>query len=70
MKFKVSALIAFCKKLVGQPYWYGTCGYMCTESRLQSKAKQYPSHYGASRMARYRSDIAKKKVCCDCIGLI
>jgi len=31
---------------------------------------QYPAHYGSSRTARYRDDIAKKKVCADCVGLI
>lgn len=68
--FKVSQLIEFAKAVVGMPYWYGTCGYKCTESRLKGKAKQYPSHYAESRMPRYRDDIAKKKVCFDCIGLI
>lgn len=59
---------AFCKAMVGQPYWYGTCLYPCTESRLQGKKKQYPSHYTASRMDDYREHIADKKVCADCIG--
>lgn len=68
--FKVSQLIAFAKAVVGMPYWYGTCGYKCTESRLKGKAKQYPSHYSESRMPKYHSDIAKKYVCFDCIGLI
>lgn len=68
--FKVSQLIAFVKQVVGMPYWYGTCGYQCTESRLLGKAKQYPAHYADSRMPRYRDDIAKKKVCFDCIGLM
>ena len=59
---------AFCLAMVGQPYWYGTCLYKCTESLQSRKAKQYPSHYGSSRTSRYRDDIAKKKVCADCIG--
>ncbi len=42
--------------------------YKCTQSLLNRKAKQYPSHYGSSRMARYKDDIAKKKVCADCVG--
>ena len=42
--------------------------YKCTESLQSRKAKQYPSHYGSSRTSRYRDDIAKKKVCADCIG--
>ena len=44
--------------------------YKCTESLRARKAKQYPSHYGSSRTSRYRDDIAKKKVCADCVGLI
>ena len=59
---------AYCKSMVGQPYWYGTCGYNCTEDLRKRKAAQYPSHYGSSRTARYQQDIKDKKVCCDCIG--
>ena len=62
--------VDFCKKMVGQPYWYGGVVYKCTESLRSRKAKQYPSHYGSSRTARYKDDIAKKKVCADCVGLI
>lgn len=59
---------AFCEKMLGQPYWFGCCLYKCTESLRSRKAEQYPSHYGTSRTARYRQDIAAKKVCADCIG--
>lgn len=59
---------AFCLKMVGQPYWYGTCGYKATTSLLSSKAKQYPSHYGSDRTSRYKQDIAKKAAVADCIG--
>ena len=62
--------VAFCLSMLGQPYWYGTVVYKCTESLRARKAKQYPSHYGSSRTARYRDDIARKKVCADCVGLI
>ena len=62
--------VAFCEKMVGQPYWYGAVVYKCTENLRARKAKQYPTHYGSSRTARYRDDIAKKKVCADCVGLI
>ena len=60
--------VAFLRQMVGAPYWYGTCMYKCTESLRARKAKQYPSHYGSSRAARYKRDIAGKKVCADCIG--
>lgn len=59
---------AFMKKMVGAPYWYGTCLYKCTESLRKKKAKQYPTYYEDSRTARYEKDIAAKKVCADCIG--
>ena len=62
--------VAFCEKMLGQPYWYGCVVYKCSESLRSRKAKQYPAHYGSSRTARYRDDIAKKKVCADCVGLI
>jgi len=62
--------VAFCEKMLDQPYWYGSVVYKCTESLRTRKAEQYPSHYGSSRTARYKDDIAKKKVCADCVGLI
>ena len=61
--------VTYLKQMVGQPYWYGTCGYNCTSSLLKAKARQYPSHYGSSRSARYNKDIAAKSVCADCVGL-
>lgn len=59
---------AYCLKMVGQPYWYGTCGYKSTTSLLNRKTKQYPSHYGSSRTSHYKQDIRDQKVVCDCIG--
>ena len=59
---------AWCQKMIGQPYWYGCVVYKCTSSLLSRKAAQYPSHYGSSRTARYKQDIAAKKVAADCIG--
>lgn len=68
--FKASELVAFVISMIGMPYWYGTCVYMCSTSILNSKAKQYPSHYGSSRMAKYKQAIEKKMVCMDCVGMI
>jgi len=68
--FKSSELVEFCKKMVGMPYWYGTCGYKCSEDLLKRKANQYPTHYGSSRMPKYREAIQKKLVCVDCIGML
>ena len=59
---------AFCEKMVGQPYWYGTCCYKATESLRKRKTEQYPEYYDASRTARYRRDIADFAVVADCIG--
>lgn len=63
-------LVEFCESLLGQPYWYGTYVNPCTESKLTSKAKQYPSHYGAGRMSTYRKHIAQGMLCTDCVGMI
>lgn len=59
---------AWCQKMVGHPYWYGTCCYKATNSLLSRKSNQYPSHYTSSRNARYKKDIANKEVVSDCIG--
>lgn len=59
---------AFCLQMVGQPYWYGTCLYKCSDSLRTRKAEQYPSHYKDSRTEQYKADIRDKKVCADCIG--
>lgn len=69
-EFTAAHFVEFCKKFVGRPYWYGTCVYTCTESRYTSKAKQYPSHYTASRAKKYKQHIAAKEVCADCVGMI
>lgn len=59
---------AWCLSMIGQPYWYGTCVYKCTESLRKRKAEQYPSHYKDNRTARYRDDIEQKKIAADCVG--
>ena len=51
-----------------RPYWYGCCYYPCSESLLQRKAKQYPSHYTAGRMSTYRKHIAAKQIAGDCVN--
>ena len=60
--------IAFCEKMLGQPYWFGTCLYKCRASLLASKSRQYPDAYASSRQNRYQQDVAQKKVAADCIG--
>lgn len=51
-----------------RPYWYGTYYLPCDEALLQKKRRQYPNHYGDSRMARYRQDIADGQICGDCVN--
>lgn len=40
MSFKSSELVSFVKRMVGQPYWYGTCMYICTNDLLEKKTAQ------------------------------
>lgn len=68
--FTASQLVAFVISMIGMPYWYGTCVYICTTALLNSKSKQYPDHYGSSRTSKYKKAIEQKKVCADCVGLI
>lgn len=63
-------LVAWAQKMLGQPYWFGSCSYKATASLLNSKAKQYLQHYTAARMSRYKADIAKGAIVSDCSGLI
>ena len=70
--FTGKQLAAFCEKVYTGKwvYWYGTCGYQCTESLYKSKKKQYPQHYTESRERGYKKDIAAGKYCADCVGMI
>lgn len=68
--FTATQFVAFVISMIGMPYWYGTCVYICSTSLLNSKSKQYPSHYGSSRTAKYKAAIAAKRVCMDCVGMI
>ena len=63
-------LVAFVKGMVGQPYWYGTCVYRCTNDLLKRKSQDYPSHYKGDRTSTYKKHISDKKICADCVGLI
>ena len=57
--------VAYCLRMVGQPYWYGTCGYKATNSLLTRKSNQYPSHYTSGRKSRYKQDIENRAVVAD-----
>ena len=51
-------------------YWYGTYGNKCTQSKYESKKRQYPEHYGSSRTSGYMKDIRQGRRCADCVGMI
>ena len=68
--YKAREFAEACKRLVGMPYWYGTCIYLCSRSLLASKKVQYPTHYRESRMRKYESDCEKHLLAMDCVGLI
>lgn len=65
-------LAEYCEEVFrrGWVYWYGTVGYKCTMDLYKRKAKQYPSHYTASRESGYMADIKAGKTCADCVGMI
>lgn len=65
-------LADYCEKVykAAWVYWYGTCGYKCTQSLYNSKKKQYPSHYTSARASGYERDIKAGKWCADCVGMI
>ncbi len=59
---------AWCLKMVGHSYWYGTCGYKATKGLLSWKRNQYSQYYPSSLESKFQKDIANKDVVCDCIG--
>lgn len=62
--------VNWCRRMIGQPYWYGATAARCTEDLLTRKRNQYPAHYTSDRMSRYRNDIATRRVACDCVGAV
>lgn len=61
-------LADYAKSQLGKPYWYGTFGNTATQSLLDAKTKQYPSHYQYARMKKYKSQLGERVH--DCVGLI
>lgn len=68
--FTAEHFVEFLKKMLElkSPYWYATCIFKCTDSRYNSKKRQCPEHYTSDRTARYKADIAAKRISADCIG--
>lgn len=63
-----TGLVDYARSQLGKPYWYGTFGNTATQSLLDAKKKQYPSHYKDNRIAKYKSEIGERVH--DCVGLI
>ncbi len=61
-------LVNYAKSQLGKPYWYGTFGNTATQSLLDAKTKQYPSHYQYARMTKYKSQLGERVH--DCVGMI
>lgn len=61
-------LVDYAIKQLGRPYWYGTFGNTASQSLLDMKTEQYPSHYYPSRISTYRSQFGERVH--DCVGLI
>lgn len=68
--FTAAEHVAWLKEQVSRkrPYWYGVYYLPCSEKLLAKKAKQYPSHYTAKRMARYGDDIKNSQIAGDCVN--
>lgn len=60
-----SGLLAYAKKQVGLPYWFGTFGQTANAALYAEKKKQYPKYYTAKN---YPSQYGKRVH--DCAGLI
>lgn len=52
----------------GAQYWYGAVYQRATASLLASKARQYPAHYTAGRMAKYNRDVKMGVFVGDCVN--
>ncbi len=63
-----TGLVTYAKAQLGKPYWYGTFGNTATESLLNAKKSQYPSHYQSERISKYKSQLGQRVH--DCVGLI
>lgn len=50
-------------------YWYGGKRQKCTQTLLNTLAKQYPSVYTSTYIAKCKKDIDGETRCCDCSGL-
>ncbi|MCL2300770.1 MAG: NlpC/P60 family protein [Firmicutes bacterium] len=63
-----AGLVAYAQAQLGNPYWYGTFGYVANQALLDNRREKYPDHY--SREEDYQRDIRQSKRVYDCVGLI
>ena len=63
--YKNTDLVAYAKKQIGLPYWYGTFGQIASNSLFIQKRSQYPKYY---RATDFKSQYGKRVH--DCCGLI
>lgn len=68
MSKTAAGLVEYARAQLGKPYWYGTFGKTANQSLLNEKKKQYPKHYTASRMDKYKMQFGARVH--DCVGLI
>jgi len=64
--------VEFCKAAKDKPvmYMWGTYGKPITVDLIDSKAKQYPTHYPQSYQDELNAAISGGGIGCDCTGLI
>ncbi len=68
MKKTGIGLVEFSERQIGSPYWWGTFGQVASENLLRRLSRQYPAHYPASRMPKYRQGIGERVF--DCNGMV
>lgn len=61
-------LVKFAEAMLNHEYWYGTYGQEASKSLLESKKKQYPKYYDASKYSKGWTCDGRKVF--DCAGLI
>lgn len=64
-----TGLVAYAKAQLGKPYWYGTFGYVASESLYNEKRKQYPERYKRENYNQGWTHQYGQRVH-DCVGLI
>jgi cell wall-associated NlpC family hydrolase len=64
------AMAAWAERQVGQAYWYGTYGQLCTEILWNFKREQYPKYNQLKNTSAAMEHVSKGLHAFDCVGLI